>query len=444
MKYLIIASLLMFAPLIIEQTTGINAKASAAAADQERRKVPPMKERTYKILSEAQLLIDPESVPVAEGEKKPDVVANPREAIKMLNEALGRRGLNSYEVAQIWNTLAFAHYTLEDLPATKNAYEKVLTQGTISLALELSATRALFQLYYADENYNKAIEFIDKWMALNGTPDTDVTFIKATAYYQMENYDKALEAALDVERIAKELGKNMKENWLYIQVVIYNEKKNYDKVIEVLERLIVVYPKKQYWMHLAGMYSEKEWMDKALSAYYAAYLQGLFDKESEVVMLSQRLLNAEVPFEAATILEKGFKDGLIEKNEKNIRLLATAYTMSKNYEKAIDAWKEASTYAKDGEIFYRLAQALSNEDRHKEAVAAYRDALDREGLKDIEEVQFWLGISLMQLEEWTDAKKAFTAAAKDKNRRKAANQYKAYIDNEVKRQKALAEMLSST
>jgi tetratricopeptide (TPR) repeat protein len=170
----------------------------------------------------------------------------------------------------------------------------------------------------------------------------------------------------------------------------------------------------------------------------------MFDKESEVVMLSQRLLNAEVPSEATRILQKGFDDKLIEKNEKNIRLLATAYTMAKDYDRAIDAWKDATEYAKDAEVYYRLAQALSNEDRHKEAVAAYRDALEKkEGLKDTTEVEFWLGISLMQLEEWDDATKAFRAAAKDKDRRKSSNQYIQYIANEKKRQAALKEMLTS-
>ena len=442
MKYLLIASLLMFAPVLIEVSTGLSMNSSASAA--ERRKVPPMKERTYKAISEAQLLIDPESVPVAEGEERPDVKADPAKAVEMLKSQLERRGLNGYEVAQVWNTLAFAYYTLDDLKSTKDAYEKVLSQGTISLALELSATRALFQLYYADENYAKAIEFIDKFLALNENPDPDVTFIKATAYYQMERLDDALRTALRVEEIANELGKEVKENWLYIQVVLYNEKKDYDKVIGLLERMVVVWPKKQYWMHLAGMYGEKGWDDKALSAYYAAYTQGMFDKESEVVMLSQRLLNAEVPFEAATILEKGFKSEMIEKNEKNIRLLATAYTMAKNYDAAINSWKDATEYAEDAEVFYRLAQALANEDRHKEAVAAYRDALDKEeGLKDLEEVQFWMGISLMQLSEWDDASKAFRAAAKDKDRRKSANQYIQYIANEKKRLAALQEMLTS-
>ena len=150
MRVLLIASLLMFSPLLIEVSTGIDLSTTASAAEKkrERRKVPPMKEKTYKAISEAQALIDPSAVQYPEGEE-PAVFppADPRKAIEMLNTQLTRRGMNGYEIAQVWNTLAFAYYTLEDLKGTKNAYEKVLQQGTISLALELSATRALFQLY---------------------------------------------------------------------------------------------------------------------------------------------------------------------------------------------------------------------------------------------------------------------------------------------------------
>ena len=102
MKYLVIASLLMFAPLVIEQTTGLPMMTTAEAQEKKkRRKIPPMKERTYKLVSEAQLLIDPESVPVPEGEEKPDIQANPQQAVKILQDGLNRRGLNGYEVAQI-------------------------------------------------------------------------------------------------------------------------------------------------------------------------------------------------------------------------------------------------------------------------------------------------------------------------------------------------------
>ncbi|MBV1876069.1 MAG: hypothetical protein KUG79_00370 [Pseudomonadales bacterium] len=447
MRYLIIASFIWLAPVILDTTElSFGGRVMAAETKPEKRRVPPLKESTYKVLGEATALIDPESIDYPEDEPKPVLPpADPRAAIKILNKQLERRGINPYEIAQVWNTLAFAYYTLEDIPNTIRSYEKVLTQPQekISVALELSTLRALFQLHFSEERYKKSIQYMDRWEVLNGKPDTNVTFIRASGYYQLEDFRNALKNALKVEQLALAEGKKIRENWLYLQVVLYNELQDTDNVIKVLENLIVLFPKKQYWMHLAGMYAEKELPEKSLSAYYAVYLQGMFAKESEIVMLSQRLLNAEVPFEAATVLEDGFSRKIVEKNEKNIRLLAAAYTMSQEYTKAIDAWNAASEFAKDGEIYYRLAQALANEDRHKEAVVAYNDALDKKGLRDRENVQFWMGISLMQLQSWDSAKKAFRAAAKDKEREKSARQYIQYINGEEKRLKALADMISA-
>ncbi len=441
-KQIALISLLWAMPLFLGSVVSQAGLAYGEEAAKETRKVPAMSERVYKTLAEAQLLIDPESVQVEEGEEKPDVVANPQAAIEMLHKLLERRGINSYEVAQVWSSLAFAYYTVEDIPNTIKSYENVLKE-TITEALELTALRALFQLHYSEENYRESLTYIDRWQALKGVPDADVTYIKATVYFQIEDYQNALKSALDVEQIALASDRTIKENWWYLQVVLYNELKQYNDVIKVLEKLIVKFPKKQYWMHLAGMYAETNQDDKSLSAYYAAYAQNMFEKETEVVMLAQRLLNAEVPYEAAQVLEKGFKDGLVEENEKNMKLLATAYTMSQESSKAIDAWRDAAKFAEDGESFYRLAQALSQQDRHKEAVDAYKSALDQGGLSDIPDVQFWMGISLMQLERWDAATTAFREAAKDKDKEKNARQYIRYIAGEKRRQEEIRKMLDT-
>ena len=447
MRLLIIVSLLWAAPVLLGSVTQHAFIGSVFAAEKkrEKRRVAPLKERTYRVISEAQVLIDPNSVPLEEGEERPDIAADPRAAVALLKKLLGRRGLNSYEIAQIWNSLAYAYYILEDTPNTLLSYENVLKlpQMQISLALEMSSVRALFQLYYADEEYRKAISYMTRWEGLNANPDANVAYIKATAYYQLEEFGQSLAEVKRVERITTSLAKKMKENWLYLYVVIYNELEDIDNVIVFLERLILAYPKKTYWMHLAGMYAEKEWEDKALSAYYAVYLQGMFKKETEIVMLSQRLLNAEVPFEAAAILEKGFKDGLVEENEKNIRLLASSYTMAQEFNQAIGAWRKATRFAEDGEIYYRLAQALASEDRHKEAVKAYRDAIKTGDLKNKVDVTFWLGISLMQVQDWNAATKAFREAAKTKKRAKSARSYIRYIASEKRRLAALKEMLEA-
>mgnify|MGYP000846683772 FL=1 len=114
----------------------------AAEKKKKPRKVPPLTEKIYKAIAQAQLLIDPDSIPLEEGQERPDVVADPRQAVSDLLEVLNRRKINSYEKAQVWNTLAFAYYTLEDTPNTMKAYENVLKQELISEALELSSLRA--------------------------------------------------------------------------------------------------------------------------------------------------------------------------------------------------------------------------------------------------------------------------------------------------------------
>ena len=446
MKKLAILGVLWVLPLLIGQLNfdlAIGQSVQAADAGKKKtRKVPAMRETTYRKLSEAQVMIDPESAPREEGEPAPEPSGTPQDAVRLLLKLQERRGLNSYEMAQIWNTLAFAYYVMEDIPNTIRSYEMILKQGTISEALEFSSLRALFQLHYAEENYRKSIEFINQWQALKEIPDAQVNFIEATAYYQLDDLRNSIKHAIETEEIALSQQKDVKENWWYLQVVVYNDLDDIDKVIEVLEKLIEHYPKKQYWMHLAGMYSEKEWDDKALSAYYTAYVQGFFKKESEVVMLSQRLLSMNNLYEATEILEKGFKDEIIEEDEKNLRLLATAYTMSQEYAQAIDAWRDAARYAEDGELQYRLAQALASEDRHKEAITAYRAALKKGEVRSEADVNFWLGISLMQLERWDQATRAFRdSSRKDKKRQKQARQYIRYIAGEKRRQRELKKML---
>ena len=433
------------APLVVNEVApGVNLGQSAVAAEEKKktRKVPAMREKTYKKLAEAQIMIDPESAPREEGEPPPEPKGTPQDAIKILLGMLGEKGLNSYESAQIWNTLAFAYYTIEDMPKTINAYEQILKTGTITEALELSALRALFQLYYAEEQYAKSIQYIDRWQTLKGTPDANVTFIKATAYYQLSDFRESLRNALLVEEIAVSQQKEMKENWWYLQVVLYNEVEDTDNVIRVLETLIIHFPKKQYWMHLAGMYSEKGWDDKSLSAYYAAYIQGFLAKESELVMLAQRLLGAENPYEASQILDKGMEDGIIEESEKTLKLLATSYTLAQETNLAIDAWRDSTRYAENGELHFRLAQALAQEDRHKEAITAYAEAIKKGDLRKPADAAFWKGVSEMQLERWDSATASFREAARmDKSKAKQSRQYIRYIAGEKRRQEELRKML---
>lgn len=423
---------------------------SAQAAEEEKKKkprrVPAISQSFYKKMSDAQIMIDPESMPREDDEPAPIPKGTPQDGIDLLLSMTQKRRVNSNELSQLWNLLAFGYYTLGDTPNTIRSYEQVLKageQGIITEALEKNSLRALFQLYYSQENYSKSLQYINRWEVLNGKPDAQVTYLKSTAYYQLEKYRDALKWALKLEDLVTLEGRELKENWVYLQVILYNELEDIDNVIRVLEKMVVMFPKKMYWMHLAGMYSEKEWEGRALSAYYAIYMQGLLVKNSEVVMLAQRLLNADVSYEAAMILETGIKDEIVELSEKNLRLLATCYTVAQEMSKAIVAWRRASEYAEDGEIYYRLAQALAQQDRHKAAVTAYEKALDDDELNNRSDTFFWMAISHMSLENWNQASTAFRQAGKlNKRLAKQTRQYIRYITGEKKRQAALKDMLN--
>jgi|TARA_Y100000310_G_scaffold343462_1_gene451197 tetratricopeptide (TPR) repeat protein len=434
MKRLTLAITLLILPLMFASlghiTTGV-AYAAADGAKKEKkrtRKAPAMREKTYKTLSDAQVLIE-------EG--------TPAEAITILEKMMRKRkGLTRYEVALVWSTLAYAYYSVDDIPNTINAYEQVLAQGSddITEAMELNSLRSIFQLYFSQENYVKALTYIDRWLALTELPDPATVYLKAICYYQMDDFRQSLNYARETEQLAIEQLKEVKEQWLYLQVVNLSEMEDYRNTVPVLEKLIVAYPKRQYWLQLAAMYAELEEEENALGAYYSAHMQGMLTRESEVVTLSQRLLNAEVPYEAAEVMAKGMDDGVVKSNEKNLRTLGMAWTMAQETEKAISTWRRASEYAEDGEIFYQLARALALEDQHADAVVAYRDALDKGDLKKPSEVSLLLGISEMQLGKWDKAVDAFKVASKDKQKAKQCRQYIKYVRGEKRREAELARM----
>ena len=443
-RVLLLICLVLVAPVAVDVVSPPVAAAEDKKKKKDTRRMPAITERTYKALGRAQALIDPESVAEEERKKSWDPTPRPLEGIAVLKDMLDKRGLNSYEAAQIWNLLAFGYYTLDDTENTINAYENLLAQEKITLALELSALRALYQLYYAGDEYRKSIEYMDKYLALKEEADPQISYLKANAYYQLKDWESALAMALQCEQEAIQLGREVKESWLYLQVVLYSELKRMPDTVRVLETLVVRFPKKQYWMHLAGLYSEQDHEDRALSAFYAAHVQGMLTRESEVVMLAQRLLSQEVPFEAAGVLESGFKEDRLTPTEKNLKLLAQAYTMSKDYDDAIDAWRSTAKAGEDGDNYYRLAQSLANEDRHKEAVDAFRDALKLD-VKSIPDVHFWMGVSLMQMGQWDNATRAFREASKDKDERmrKSCRQYIRYIASEKRREQELKKMLET-
>ena len=99
-------------------------------------------------------------------------------------------------------------------------------------------------------------EFIERWIALAENPDPKAYYFTGQVYYQMKDYNNAIQRIELAISMAQERGLDVRENWWSLLRFLYFEQENWDKVLEILEILVKDYPKRSYWMQLAGVYGQ--------------------------------------------------------------------------------------------------------------------------------------------------------------------------------------------
>lgn len=423
------AVLIWSADVTLNMEQGVARAQGSEQQEVKTRKTPAMREKVYKRLAAAQEFVDANDVKSAEAE---------------LSELESMRDLNSYEVAQLWNFRGFIYYSLENYKQSIKSYETVLQQPEIPVAMENTTIYTLAQLYFTIEDYKNAERMLVTWFKTAQDPGPEPYILLGQAYYQMERYKDALGPVETAIRLAQEQGREVKENWWLLLRVFYYEMENYPKVIEILETLVRDYPpKKEYWTQLAGMYGETGKQKKQLLAYEAAYIQGWLTTNSEIVTMAQLFMQDNVAYKGAQVLEKGFKEGKVEKNYKNYRLLAQAYQMAREDKKSIEPLIESAKLSEDGELYYRLAQAYSNLDRWQDCVDSIDKAFAKGGLKREDSAHVLRGMAFFNMDNLAEAEKAFVKARKDERSQRVANQWLTYIASERHRQSELDRALAA-
>ncbi|MDJ0928506.1 MAG: hypothetical protein QNJ73_12785 [Gammaproteobacteria bacterium] len=393
---------------------------------QETRRTQAMSEKVYRKLAEAQELTDAEDYAGAR---------------KILDELAASPKLTPYEKAQLYNFFGFIYYAQERYADSIRAYETVLAQPEIPQGLADQTKYTLAQLHFTMENWQKAIDLINDWMSTAQNPGPDPFILLASAYYSMDQFDRMIQPIERAMQIARDRDQPVKEQWWLLLRVAYFEQDNYQKVRDILEILVVNWPKKEYWTQLSAMYGELDQERKQLSAYASAYDQGMLTRSAELVQLAQLYLQAEAPYKAAKIMEKGIEEGLIDKKADNYRILSQAWMLAAEDRKAIPALKTAASMSDDGDLDARLANSYLNLSEYDQCIEAARSGIRKGGLRREDNAQVVLGMCLFENDQYEAAKKAFRAAAKDKRSQKTAKQWITFIEREQERLRQLERSL---
>jgi tetratricopeptide (TPR) repeat protein len=396
---------------------------------QETRRVPAMSEATYKRLSEAQEHMDAKNFTAAK---------------QVLNDMLARGRLNGNEIGQVHNILGFLYFSEENYREAIASYRQVLAQGEdIPEGLEVQTLYTLAQLSFVNEEYQAALDFMERWIKKANNPGADPHIFMGQVYYQMQNYPAA---TVQIEKgiaIARERGMEIKEQWWALLNFLYFEQENWPKVLEILEVLVRDFPKREYWIRLAGIHAQEGNDRESLWSYEAADAGGFLDQQSDFTNYAGLLMQAEVPWRAARVLEKAIEAGVVEKSDRNLQSLGQAWQLSQEVGKAIPVFQQAARLSDDGKIYERLAQLYLDNDQYGECVTAANGALQKRGLRQEQTMYIVRGMCEFNQDKLSDARESFVACrdlsrrTEDQSNQRMCAQWITYIDNESSRRDQL-------
>ena len=362
--------------------------------------------------------------------------------------------LKSYDRSVMWNAWAFVYFSDGKYDQAMDAYYNLINEPEVTIGLRVGALLSLAQLHLVQENYKEGIELILQWMNEVEKVTAQSYSLLGQAYYQTGDFRKSLSSMETAVTMAEEEGYKPRENWYVIMAASIGElkkeigeKESLLRQIDIYEILVNLYPKKQYFIQLGGSYGQLGRERDYMITLKAAHQKDFLNKESEYLALTQLLLLNQNPYWAAQVFVSGQKKMItivdekteeekvvpvIKDTEKNLKLLADAWRMAQEIDKAIPVLEKAANMSKDGESFVLLGNLYLSEDRVEKAVEAINKGLEKGKVKKLSQVYLTLGQAYFELEKFEEAKKNFRIAARDKDKKikQQANNWIKYTENE--------------
>lgn len=400
--------------------TSLEVKAQSGQCDKVREvSAKAMDEPTYKELNKVYELV---------GEEKFN------EAYNSLRKLLDRSGKDEYLQAILYQALAQVEWSRNHFDPALQYFEKAVQLDALPNQAHFALMYQIAQLYYMKERYDDALNRLDLWFCT--APQEKITssayVLQASIHTNKKDYANALKS---IEK-AISMEKDPKEQWYQLKLAAHYELNQFPQAAETLELIISRWPdKKTYWIQLTQTYYKLKQEDKALSVLALAHRKKLLDKQSDILFLSSLYSNANVPYKAADVLQKGIESAVVEGSDRHWALVADVWYAAEEMEFALAAYEKAGTAARTGDIDLRRGYILVDMERWPPAQAALSSALSKGGLDERKTGEAYLlrGMAEFNLGNFDSASSDWRQATKYPKAREAAQQWMNHLEEERRR-----------
>ncbi len=323
-----------------------------------------------------------------------------QKALNMLEKMQNRFKNQKASLVQIYRLKAQVYSVQENFPQALQAYQKAMELNTMSYREHLSVLYQTVTLYLYEGKLAEASGQMDEWLCLSSKIPASAYVLKAMILIQKRQKNKALPLIME----ALKQSSSPREAWLFLAANLWVEKENYKKALPLLKKLVAFYPsRKKYWKLLSQVRLRLGKEKQSLVSFDLSHKLQFVEKEKEILNLTRLFFNQGQPLKAAQILEKAMEEKQVKTNEKHYELLGDFWFQAQEKQKAFQAFKKASRHARAGTIFVKIARHYMEEEQWQSAVLFFQQALEKDQLKDKEQVYIQMGTALFRLKKYARA-----------------------------------------
>jgi tetratricopeptide (TPR) repeat protein len=292
--------------------------------------------------------------------------------------------------------------------------------------------KQLLELNLQLKDYAKAIDFGTRAIKGGFADDSTYEFLEQ-AYYLKGDHKATLHFVNDYVDAQIKAGKTPKERSLKTIMATCIAMKDQVCVQHAFERLVLYYPKGDYWANLINsLFTSEDYKADAprLQLFRLAVDVNVLKNPADYTEMAQLDMDQGASSESVRVLQKALDGNVFteqREKDKNGRLLAAAQKRAAAEQAALPQRTADATASPDGNKDASLGLTLLSLQQYPQAIEALNGALKKGGLQNAADTQLLLGIAQLKAGSKDEALKAFHAIKGDPKYERLASLWSLHV-----------------
>ncbi|GLQ91338.1 hypothetical protein GCM10007901_02880 [Dyella acidisoli] len=345
--------------------------------------------------------------------------SNNKDQATQLLQPLIDSSKSKYAQALALQGLARVHAMNNDLPGGIDMLKRALDNGVMPNDTYFTLELELAQFYVLNQQYQQAIDQVEKWRA-EGKKETPESYaLEGEAYYRLQKYSESIAAI----KKAQSMTDKPDPRWNQLLMLDYNDSGQKDKAAEIAKQQVAASPTDPTNFHNAlSLDIQMQKYDDALKLMEDGKSKGLLNTENDYVTMAKLYMNraqgqsTQDPGpdseKAVQVMQEGMTKGVVKPSAQNYELMGDAHMIGGDATAAAEQYKKAVPLSSDGEAAYKAGVALVTQNEYSAAKPLLQQAISK-GVKHKGKAYMALAQANVGLKDKAAAAEAVMEAQKD-------------------------------